>query len=123
MSDGTFVDRPPVVGSGLSVVDLLKGLLTDAVDEDPTRAGLDVEAVGVPELRSPNSLVLTCGVGNERVGDGAIGAVGDRAIPVYPERLAGGSTQSTQGVGGRQPGMLALARQRCARALGLLLIS
>lgn len=101
----SLVDWPPIVGARDAVVDLLPFLLSDVVDEDPTRVGLDVEAVGVPEPQCLDGLVLTCSVGDERVGIAAIGAVRVRTVVlVYPEHLA---EDSVQRLGGRRPGIFA----------------
>jgi hypothetical protein len=82
-----FEVRPSVVGTCEAAVDLLPSLLSNVVDKNPTRVGLDVEAVGVPEPQRPNSLVVTRGICVEWV------IRGDRTILVYPEHLAEGSVQ------------------------------
>lgn len=55
---GPFVTEPAVVGASFSVVDLLPGLLTDIVDEDTPRAGLDVEGEGFPQPLAQIALFL-----------------------------------------------------------------
>jgi hypothetical protein len=52
---GALVARPAVVGAVHYLVDLLSGLLA-VVDKEPTRGGLNGEAVGVAQAQRPDGL-------------------------------------------------------------------
>src|ERR671916_2452432 len=64
---GALVARPAVVGAVHYLVDLLPGLLA-VVDKEPTRGGLNGEAVGVAQAQRPDDLFFPSPLRPRRTG-------------------------------------------------------